>query len=209
MHESLPKSISDLIDHFSRLPGIGPKTATRLVFFLLKTPQETRESFGESLKDLGKSLFHCSECFNFSEEEQCKICQNSFRDQKILCIVESPLDLLAIERTHSYKGRYFVLGGVLSPLDGVGPNDLRIHELKIFLEKNSIEEIIFALPSTFEGEATTTYLSRVLEGFPGNTSKIARGIPLGGEIQYADENTLSRAMEERRNFSYKPNAPRN
>jgi recombination protein RecR len=209
MHEALPKSIAELIDHFCRLPGIGPKTATRLVFFLLKTPRETRESFGKSLQDLGKSLFHCSECFHFSETEKCEICKNPMRDQRTLCIVESALDLLAIERTHSYKGRYFVLGGVLSPLEGIGPNNLRIHELKIFLEKNAIEEIIFALPSSFEGESTTTYLSRTLDSFSGSISKIARGIPLGGEIQYADENTLSKAMEERRNFSHKPNAPRN
>jgi len=211
----LPTGLQDVIDYFSRLPGIGKKTASRLAFSLLQKTPEYQRKFGSVLSNLHDSLGYCSECFHLCEagEEKCEICMSSKRDNGIICVVESSLDVLAMEQSHSYFGKYFVLGGVLSPMDGVGPNDIRIQQLENFVIKNiknpensensPITEVIFALSSTLEGESTSTYIWQKLENiseFSGKISRIARGIPSGSSLQYIDETTLSKAFEGRQLF---------
>ncbi len=205
MHSSLPKSIQDLVEYFSRLPGIGPKSATRHVFYLLQSSRYFQEQFGTALLRLSDNIQHCKYCFHFADEDVCSICSNPKREQEKLCIVETSVDILAIEKTNAFRGRYFVLGGVLSPMNGIGPQDIRISSLLQILEKSeteAIQEIILALPSTMEGEATAHYLFQKISNLSDNKkiSRIARGIPLGSEIQYADENTLARAFEGRQIF---------
>lgn len=205
MNTSLPKGIQDLVDHFSRLPGIGPKSAIRHVFYLLQSSQYFREQFGKSLIDLHTSLHYCPKCFHFSEEEDlCEICTNPKRDDEVLCVIETPLDLIAIEKTNVFMGKYFLLGGVLSPLQGIGPDELRIKPLLGMLSarEHDVRELILALPSTLEGEATASYLFQKIQEISPATkiSRIARGIPLGSEIPFADENTLARAFEGRHGY---------
>ena len=202
----LPAGLQDVIDYFSRLPGIGKKTASRLAFSLLQKTPEYQKKFGSVLSDLDESLGYCSECFHLceSDETKCTICKSEKRKNGIICVVETSLDVLAMEQSHSYFGRYFVLGGVLSPMEGIGPHDIRIHQLEEYLQKNpEISEIIFALSSTLEGESTSTYIWQKLENLPefsGKISRIARGIPSGSSLQYIDETTLSKAFEGRQLF---------
>ncbi len=204
--EGLPSGLQDLIDYFSRLPGVGKKTASRLAFSLLQKTPDYQKNFGNVLGGLSESLSYCNECFHLCEkdEEKCSICTSPKRDNGVICVVETSLDVLAMEQSHSYFGKYFVLGGVLSPMDGIGPSDIRIKQLEDLVSQNpKISELIFALSSTLEGESTSTYIWQKLEQnskFSGKISRIARGIPAGSSLQYIDEHTLSRAFEGRQLF---------
>jgi recombination protein RecR len=199
---SLPKSITDAIEALSNLPGIGTRSAERLIFYLLKNPAKLEEKIGQSLLDLKKNIKECSECCHFCESEKCNICENSSRDDHIICVVETPLDLLALEKTHEFRGKYHVLHGVLSPLDRVGFEDLRITELLNRIKNNSeIKEIIIATSGTTESEATAMFIREQLNNFfRGKISRLARGIPTGGDLDYLDAGTLSKAMVDRREF---------
>src|SRR5215831_15040319 len=183
----------------ARLPGIGPKTAQRLTFFLLKRPAEEVTALAESLIQLKALIVHCSLCFNVTEADPCRICADPRRDARSLCIVEEPNDLLALEKTGSYRGRYHVLLGALSPLDGIGPEDLKVRELLVRLEGGPpITEVILATNPNVEGEATALYLAKLLRPLGVRLTRIARGLPVGGDLEYADQVTLSKALEGRR-----------
>ena len=190
-------ALERLISEFAKLPGIGRKTAQRLTFFLLKEDGERASSLAEAILALKERVKYCSVCFNITEEDPCPICRDPRRDHSTICVVEEPSDLMAIERLGVYKGVYHVLGGVLSPLDGVGPEDLHIRELLERL-KEGVREVILATNPTVEGEATALYLSRLIRPLGIKVSQIARGIPMGGDIELADEMTLTRAFEGRR-----------
>ena len=190
-------ALERLISEFTKLPGIGRKTAQRLTFFLLKEDGERASSLAEAILALKERVKYCSVCFNITEEDPCPICRDPRRDRSTICVVEEPSDLMAIERLGVYKGVYHVLGGVLSPLDGVGPEDLHIRELLERL-KEGVREVILATNPTVEGEATALYLSRLIRPLGIKVSQIARGIPMGGDIELADEMTLARAFEGRR-----------
>lgn len=197
----LPRSISDAIEALSDLPGIGTRSAERLVFALLKNENGLEQKIGITLQELKKNLHECEQCCHLAEEPLCPICQDSGRSDKQLCVIASPLDLLALERTHEYRGKYHVLHGVISPLDRVRPEDLRMDSLFDRLKKDVPEEIILALSGTAEADATALYLHDELgKIFPGKISRLARGIPSGGDLDYLDAGTLSRAMLERRAF---------
>ncbi|HBE90292.1 MAG: recombination protein RecR [Candidatus Andersenbacteria bacterium RIFCSPHIGHO2_12_FULL_46_9] len=198
MKSILPKAVRDLSTELNRLPGIGPKTARRLAIHLLRQPRSVVSRLGDTLKNLHANVKVCRRCYNLSEQEVCAICQDTSRDQSQLCIVENPLDVEAIWRTGSYNGIFHVLGGALSPLEGIGPEELTISELMIRLGKEEIKEIIFALNPTLEGEATTRHISRQIEDRPINTTKLGRGLPTGGDIEFADNVTIAAAFEGRR-----------
>jgi recombination protein RecR len=193
-----PEPVARLIDALQRLPGIGPKTAQRLAFFLLKRPADEVGALAESLTQLKALIVHCQVCFNVTQDDPCRICRDPRRDGRILCVVEEPNDLLALEKTGEFRGRYHVLLGALSPLDGVGPEDLKVRELLVRLERESVEEIILATNPSVEGEATAIYLAKLLKPFALRITRIARGLPVGGDLEYADEITLSKALEGRR-----------
>ncbi|HIE03673.1 MAG TPA: recombination protein RecR [Candidatus Latescibacteria bacterium] len=190
-------ALERLISEFAKLPGIGRKTAQRLTFFLLKEDGERASSLAEAILALKERIRYCSVCFNITEEDPCPICRDPRRDHSTICVVEESGDLMVIERLGVYKGVYHVLGGVLSPLDGVGPEDLHIRELLERL-KEGVREVILATNPTVEGEATALYLSRLIRPLGIRVSQIARGIPMGGDIELADEITLTRAFEGRR-----------
>ncbi len=196
-----PEPVARLIDALQRLPGIGPKTAQRLTFFLLKRPTAEVATLAESLVQLKQLIVHCTVCFNVTEEDPCRICRDPKRDTRALCVVEEPNDLLALERTGEFRGRYHVLLGALSPLDGIGPEDLRVRELLTRLEADQVEEIILATNPSVEGEATAIYLAKLLKPLGVRVTRIARGLPVGGDLEYADEVTLSKALEGRREMS--------
>jgi recombination protein RecR len=195
-----PEPVARLIEALQRLPGIGPKTAQRLAFFLLKRPTEEVTALAESLTQLKALIVHCRVCFNVTQEDPCRICRDPARDARALCVVEEPNDLLAIERTGEFRGRYHVLLGALSPLDGIGPEDLKVRELLSRLEQDRVEEIILATNPSVEGEATALYLSKLLKPFAARITRIARGLPVGGDLEYADEVTLSKALEGRKDL---------
>jgi recombination protein RecR len=195
-----PEPVARLIEALQRLPGIGPKTAQRLAFFLLKRPTEEVTALAESLTQLKALIVHCRVCFNVTQEDPCRICRDPARDASALCVVEEPNDLLAIERTGEFRGRYHVLLGALSPLDGIGPEDLKVRELLSRLEQDRVEEIILATNPSVEGEATALYLGKLLKPFAARITRIARGLPVGGDLEYADEVTLSRALEGRKDL---------
>jgi recombination protein RecR len=195
-----PEPVARLIDALQRLPGIGPKTAQRLTFFLLKQPADQVARLAEALTQLRVLITHCSVCFNVTQEDPCRICRDPRRDARSLCVVEEPNDLLALERTGEFRGRYHVLLGALSPLDGIGPEDLKVRELVGRLEREPVEEIILATNPSVEGEATAIYLAKLLKPFAVRITRIARGLPVGGDLEYADEVTLSKAMEGRRDM---------
>ena len=188
-----PEPVARLIEALQKLPGIGPKTAQRLTFFLLKRPPEEVTALSEALVRVKAQIVNCSVCFNVTEEDPCRICTDPARDPKSLCVVEEPNDLLAIERTGQYRGRYHVLLGALSPLDGIGPEDLRVRELLARLETQPVDEVILATNPNVEGEATAIYLAKLLKPLVGRVTRIARGLPVGGDIEYADEVTLGKA----------------
>jgi recombination protein RecR len=190
-----PKSFQKLIDHFSSLPSVGPKMAERLVLHLWKQDKEKLEDFGERLKSLKTNIKFCKDCFNIAENDLCEICSDKKRERKIICVVEEPLDVIAIEKTRLMKGLYHVLGGTISAQNEQG---LKIEELKKRLKSGEIKEVILATNPTTEGEATALYLARFIKSLNIRTTRLARGLPTGGDIEYADEATLSGAIEGRK-----------
>ena len=186
-----------LIDQFERLPGIGPRTAQRLALHLLRQPEEQIRSFADALLAARSQVGQCQTCFHFSAEDFCDICRDGERTDDLLCVVADSRDLLALERTREYKGRYHVLGGLISPMDGIGPEMLQIPSLVQRVDRNGIREVILALTPSVEGDTTSLYLARLLKPFT-QVSRIAYGLPVGSELEYADEVTLSRALEGRR-----------
>ena len=195
----LPAPIQNLIDAFSRLPGIGPKTASRLTFYLLRAPENLSVDLADALQVLKSGTGHCKRCFNITEAErlECEVCTDQERDQNILCVVEEPLDVLALERTGGFRGRYHVLQGALSPIEGIGPEDLKIRELINRLQTEEIREIILATNPSMEGDATAMYLRQQLAPLNIRITRLARGLPMGGDLEYADQNTLLRALAGR------------
>ena len=196
-----PEPFARLIDALQRLPGIGPKTAQRLTFFLLKRPAAEVRELAESLLAVKERIVHCRTCFNVTDEDPCRLCADPARDPRVLCVVEEPNDLLAMERTGEFRGRYHVLLGALSPLDGIGPGDLKVRELLLRLEQGETTEVILATNPNIEGEATALYLAKLLRPLGVRVTRIARGLPVGGDLEYADQVTLSKALEGRREFS--------
>jgi recombination protein RecR len=196
---TLPKPVTTLIDEFQRLPGIGPKSASRLAFFLLTAPEEQALALGQALLDLRAQTRFCSVCFTVTdvETDPCAVCQDGRRDGSLLCVVEAPLDVQAIERTQSFRGRYHVLHGAISPVEGVGPEDLRIRELVERVRAGGVAEVVLATNPSMEGEATAMYVRRQLLEFPVRVTRLARGLPVGGDLEYTDEVTLSKALEGR------------
>lgn len=192
--------IADLIDELGRLPGIGPKSAQRIAFYLLQAEGEDVRRLADTLLEVKDKVRFCDLCGNVSEGERCRICLDDRRDSAVLCVVEEPKDVVAIERTREFRGRYHVLGGAISPIDGVGPDDLRIRELLARLADGQIEEVIVATDPNLEGEATATYLARTLSPLGLTVSRLASGLPVGGDLEYADEVTLGRAFAGRRRF---------
>jgi recombination protein RecR len=193
-----PEPVSRLIEALQRLPGIGPKTAQRLAFFLLKRPTDEVRELADSLVAVKERIVSCSTCFNVTDQDPCRICSDPARDARLLCIVEEPNDLLAMERTGEFKGLYHVLLGALSPLEGIGPDDLKVRELLARLEAGGGGEVILATNPNVEGEATALYLAKLLRPLGVRITRIARGLPVGGDLEYADLVTLTKALEGRR-----------
>lgn len=190
--------IQDVIDGFARLPGIGPKGAQRIAFYLLEAESEDVKQLAASLVEMKDKVSFCEICGNVSEEPHCRICQDARRDPSVICVVEESKDVLAIERTREFRGRYHVLGGAINPIAGIGPDNLRVAELMRRLSDNTVTEVILATDPNLEGEATATYLMRVLSPLGLKVTKLASGLPVGGDLEYADEVTLGRAFEGRR-----------
>ena len=190
--------IQDLIDELGRLPGVGPKSAQRIAFHLLEIEEDQAAKLSEVLREVRSKVRFCEECGNISEEERCNFCVNPSRDQNTICVVEESKDVQAIERTKEFRGRYHVLGGAISPIAGIGPDQLRIKSLMTRLADSSIQEVIIATNPNLEGEATATYLTRMLAGMDIAVFKLASGLPVGGDLEYADEVTLGRAFEGKR-----------
>jgi recombination protein RecR len=193
-----PDAVIRLVGEFSRLPGIGPKTASRLAYYLLRAPVEQVKSLGAAITDLRDRITFCSQCYNITEDDPCPMCSDERRERHIVCVVEEPLDVLAIERTNEYRGLYHVLHGAISPVEGVGPDDLRIKELVERVKGGEITEVILATNAGLEGEATAMYTQRQLLPFEVRVTRLARGLPVGGDLEYADAITLARALEGRR-----------
>jgi recombination protein RecR len=193
-----PEPVARLIEALQHLPGIGPKTAQRLTFFLLKRPIEEVRELSESLMAVKERIVSCRSCFNVTDEDPCRICADPRREAHVLCVVEEPNDLLAMERTGEFRGRYHVLLGALSPLDGIGPDDIKVRELLARLEAGGVSEVIIATNPNVEGEATALYLAKLLRPLGVRVTRIARGLPVGGDLEYADQVTLSKALEGRR-----------
>ncbi|EKD91063.1 MAG: hypothetical protein ACD_30C00049G0031 [uncultured bacterium] len=196
---TIPKVVRDLIDAFERLPGIGPKTAQRLTYYLLHAPKEEAKALAESALALKEKTVLCSVCFNISETDPCEIETDPLRDKSVIAVVEDPLDMLALERAN-FKGLYHVLHGAISPLENIGPEELHIRELLPRLKDGTIKEIILATNPTMEGEATAMYIDRLIRPLGVKVTRIARGLPVGGDLEYADETTLSRALEGRKEY---------
>lgn len=194
-----PKAVQRLIDEFSRLPGIGPKSASRLTFFLLRGDSQQPRDLAAALVELKEQTRFCSVCYNITDAgiEPCPICADPARQTGVLCIVEEPLDVLAIERTREFKGRYHVLHGVISPVEGVGPEDLKIRELLARLKHEPVTEVILATNISLEGEATAMYVQKQVAVLGVRVTRLARGLPVGGDLEYADETTLARALQGR------------
>jgi len=197
-----PEPVTRLIEQLSRLPGIGPKTASRLTYFLLRAPDEQSLSLAQALQDLKARTRFCSVCFNITDADvdPCAICRDERRDADLLCVVEEPLDVLALERTRGFRGRYHVLHGVISPVEGIGPQDLKIRELLGRLEQHRPREVIVATNPSLEGESTAMYLQRQLAPLGIRVTRLARGLPMGADLEYADEVTLAHALEGRQNM---------
>ncbi|MCB0657701.1 MAG: recombination protein RecR [Saprospiraceae bacterium] len=195
------KLIQQAVDAFASLPGIGRKTALRMVLHLLKQDQEVVKRFADDIRTAREDIQECSTCFNLSDDEVCSICADSRRDGQVICVVEGIRDILAIEETHQYRGLYHVLGGVISPIDGIGPENLHIQELLERLDRDEVKEVIMAISPTIEGETTIYYLSKLLQSTGVRISTIARGVSFGGELEYADEVTLGRSILARVPYS--------
>lgn len=192
------KPLAKLIEYFQKLPSIGPKTAQRLALYLLKLPDYEVENFASAMLEAKKTIKYCEVCFNMSQSSPCEICSSTTRNKDLICVVAETKDLMAIERTNEYKGVYHVLGGLISPMDGIGPDDIRVRELLERVHSADIKEVILAINPTVEGEATSMYLTKLLKPFGVKVSRIAFGLPLGSELEYADELTLTKAIEGRR-----------
>lgn len=190
--------VQDLIDELGRLPGVGPKSAQRIAFHILQTDPVDVRRLAEVLLEVKEKVTFCSICGNVAEEETCRICRDQRRDPSVICVVEESKDVVAIERTREFRGRYHVLGGAISPIEGIGPDDLRIRELMTRLADGVVTEVILATDPNLEGEATATYLTRLLRPMGLRVTRLASGLPVGGDLEYADEVTLGRAFEGRR-----------
>ena len=190
--------VQDLIDELGRLPGVGPKSAQRIAFHLLSSESADVSRLVAALTRVQEEVRFCVTCYNVAEAEQCRICRDPRRSDDVLCVVEEPKDVVAIERTREFRGRYHVLGGAISPIDGIGPDDLRVRELLTRLGDGTVTEVIIATDPNLEGEATASYLSRMLKDFGLRVTRLAAGLPVGGHLEYADEVTLGRAFEGRR-----------
>ncbi|GLI35346.1 recombination mediator RecR [Desulforhabdus amnigena] len=195
-----PPVLTQLIRRLSKLPGLGEKSATRIAMFLLQCPKEEAEAIAEGILQMRSQVHTCSRCFHFTDEELCSICRDPARDTGVICVVESTADLLAVEQSGAFKGRYHVLQGVLAPLDAIGPDDIRIKELLKRLDTENIKEIIIATNPSSEGEATAHYLVKLLKDRPLRISRIAYGIPMGGDLKYTDRITMERALKGRQEF---------
>lgn len=191
-------TLQDLIDALGRLPGIGPKSAQRIAFYVLSRPKAEAELLAQALIDAKEKIRFCAKCGNIAQEELCAICRNPKRDQAVICVVEEAKDVGAIERTRSYRGLYHVLGGAIDPINGIGPEQLRLRELLTRLSGDTVQEIIIATNPNIEGEATATYLTRTISPLGLKVTRLASGLPVGGDLEYADEVTLGRALEGRR-----------
>ena len=199
----LPESIQSVINSLERLPGIGPKSASRLAFYLLRAPDEISQDLAAALANLKAKTAFCQECFNITEagRERCEICESLRRDGSLICVVEEALDVLALERTGGFQGKYHVLQGVLSPIEGVGPDDLKIKQLIARVSSGEIKEVILATNPSMEGDATALYLRQHLEPLGVKVTRLARGLPVGGDLEYADQNTLLRALSGRQEMN--------
>lgn len=195
----LPEPIQNLINALERLPGIGPKSASRLAFYLLRADESISSELAESLTGLKERIAYCSECFNITEagRELCEVCANPKRDASIICVLEDALDVLALERTAAFQGRYHVLGGVLNPIEGIGPDNIKIRSLIERVARGGIREVILATNPSMEGDTTAMYLQQQLRASGVNVTRLARGLPMGGDLEYADQNTILRALQGR------------
>lgn len=199
----LPESIQNLVNALERLPGIGPKSASRLAFFFLRSPEDVAQDLSIALANLKTNTAYCQECFNITDagRERCEICDSPRRDEAIICVVEEALDVLALERTSGFHGKYHVLQGVLSPIEGVGPDDLKIAQLLARVARGGVKEVILATNPSMEGDTTAIYLSQKLEPMQVKVTRLARGLPVGGDLEYADQNTLLRALAGRQEMN--------
>jgi recombination protein RecR len=199
----LPESIQSLITALERLPGIGPKSASRLAFYLLRAPDEISQDLAAALASLKAKTAFCQECFNITEagRERCEVCESTQRDATLVCVVEEALDVVALERTGGFHGKYHVLQGVLSPIEGIGPDDLKIRQLVERVRRGDVKEVILATNPSMEGDATALYLRQQLEPLGVRVTRLARGLPVGGDLEYADQNTLLRALSGRQEMS--------
>lgn len=198
MSTAIPPSLNRLVEALRRLPGIGPKTATRLAFYILSMNKEEVEEMARALVNVKKLVGYCRSCRNLSEEEKCSICRDSRRDSSLLCVVQHPQDIMIIEKTGAYRGYYFVLHGALSPVEGIGPDELRIPELLDLVKREGVKEVIIATNPDAEGDATAYYIAESAKDLGAKVTRIGFGLPVGGELEYADELTMSRALEARR-----------
>jgi recombination protein RecR len=195
-----PEPIARLIEAFHKLPGIGPKSAQRLAYHILRTSEQDAVALATAIQDVKQRIVLCSVCMNITESDPCALCDDQRRDPTIICVVEQPLDILAIERTGAFHGRYHVLHGVLNPMDGIGPEDLRVRELLARVQGGEVKEVIMATNSSLEGEATSMYVQRLLSPLGVRVTRLARGMPSGADLEYTDDVTLSRALEGRQDF---------
>ena len=198
MPSALARPLARLIDELGKLPGVGPKTAQRLAYHILRTPAPDAEALAAAIRSVKTDLRYCGICFNIAETDPCAICSSDERDATVVCVVEEPLDVLAIERTGQFKGRFHVLHGAISPVNGIRPDDLKIAQLVARVREGGIEELILATNPNLEGEATSMYVAQLLAGSGARLTRLARGLPMGGDLEYADEVTVSRALEGRR-----------
>ncbi len=192
-----PASIQNVIKNISRLPGIGEKTAERLALHILKAPRIEAEHLARSIVELKDKIRLCTSCFALSDSDLCSICSDPARDRSLLCVVEQPADMVSVEKSGAFKGLYHILSGVLSPMNGVGPHDIKIRELMSKIKKGNVKEVVLATGTNVEGEATASYIAQLLEKFPVKVTRIASGVPMGGDLKYVDQVTLKRAMETR------------
>ncbi len=195
-----PPAVVHLIHSLCTLPGVGQKTAERLALHLLHAPEHEVSAIATGILDVRKKVRVCSVCFNLAQEDRCRICQDPRRNPSLICVVESPADLAAIEKSHVYSGLYHILGGALSPIDGIGPEDIRVRELMRRADPRVVQEIILATRTTVEGQATASYIQSLLQDIPLRISRIASGVPMGGDLQYVDALTIGQAMEKRCDF---------
>jgi recombination protein RecR len=196
--QALARPLARLIDELSKLPGVGPKTAQRLAYHILRAPSADADALATAVRSVKTDLRYCATCFNIAETDPCSVCSADDRDRRLVCVVEEPLDVLAIERTDLYRGLYHVLHGAISPVNGVRPDDLRIRELDARIRRGGVEEVILATNPNLEGEATAMYIGQLVAGSGVRVTRLARGLPIGGDLEYADELTVGRALEGRR-----------